>query len=293
MKKFIFTLLILLSSNLIFAINYKIGVLARDGEERCIEEWQPTIDYLNNKLPYHKCELVTLEYDKVLPAINQKEIDFIIANPTLYITSKRKYNTKAIATMIVSIDGKPIKAFGGTIFTSAENKDINSLNDIKGKIFAGVSPFAFGGWQMAYKELIDNGIDPFKDFKELSWGVKQEFAVMKVIIGEADAGTARTDTIEKMISKGIIQKDELKILNQKNYPEFPFISSTILYPEYPLFIIEDIDQKLVNEVLKALKLITSDNDAAKKAKIIGWSDPLDYSSVDDLLKTLKLGAYAE
>jgi twitching motility protein PilJ len=36
-----------------------------------------------------------------------------------------------------------------------------------------------------------------------------------------------------------------------------------------------------------------DDEAAKNAKIVGWTDPLDYQPVEDLQKTLKVGAFAQ
>ena len=43
----------------------------------------------------------------------------------------------------------------------------------------------------------------------------------------------------------------------------------------------------------ALKAMANDDKAAKAAKIVGWSDPLDYGPVEDLQKTLSVGVYAK
>jgi twitching motility protein PilJ len=45
-------------------------------------------------------------------------------------------------------------------------------------------------------------------------------------------------------------------------------------------------------VLEALKLLKESDEAAKKAKIVGWTDALDYGPVEELQKSLKVGAYA-
>lgn len=293
MKKIIISILIYSLSLSIFAANYKIGILAKDGIKRCLQDWEATESYLNDKIPEHKCDIVPLLFEEIFPAIEKKEIDFFLTNSSMFVTSKIKYDTKEIATIINSRQGKSLKYFGGVIFTSAKNKDINTLNDLKGKVFAAVSPTSFGGWQMAYKEFLENGIDPFKEFKEISWAEKHEFSIMKVIIGEADAATARTDTIEKMRDRGIIKLNELKILNNKNYPDFPFVVSTKLYPEWPIARLNSTDKNLSEKVARALKRMTQNDKAAKSAKIIGWMDPLDYSIVEELQKTLKIEAYKQ
>lgn len=48
---------------------------------------------------------------------------------------------------------------------------------------------------------------------------------------------------------------------------------------------------IVDKVVAALKTLKSNDKAAQDAKIIGWNDPLDYQGVENLQKTLKIGAY--
>ena len=55
--------------------------------------------------------------------------------------------------------------FGAVIFTAAHNSDIGSLAELKGKSFAAVGKAAFGGFQMAWRELKEAGIDPFTDLE--------------------------------------------------------------------------------------------------------------------------------
>lgn len=50
---------------------------------------------------------------------------------------------------------------------------------------------------------------------------------------------------------------------------------------------------LAQEIVSALKALKKDDTAAKKAKIVGWTDPLDYGPVEDLQKALSVGAYAQ
>ena len=206
---------------------------------------------------------------------------------------KVKYNSSAVATMINSRQGKPLKSFGGVILVSADRDDINTLADLKNKKFMAVEEGSFGGWQMAYKELKDNGIDPKADFAKLEFGGKHDNVVFAVQNGTADAGTVRTDTLERMAAAGDIGMDEFKIIAAKQYADFPFVVSTALYPEWPFAkaaATSDADAKKVEDALVALG---ADDPAAKSAKIVGWSQPLDYSGVEELQKLLGVGAYQQ
>ena len=87
--------------------------------------------------------------------------------------------------------------------------------------------------------------------------------------------------------------DELKIINKTEHDGFPFVCSTALYPEWPLGKVQKIPDADAKAVVDALKQLKPDHPAAKAAKVVGWTDPLDYGPVEDLQKALNIGAYAK
>jgi twitching motility protein PilJ len=190
-----------------------------------------------------------------------------------------------------SRQGKPLKSFGGVIITSAYNDTINHLKDLKGKTFMAVKESSFGGWQMAYKELADAGIEPSTYFTSLDFGGKHDNVVYAVMNEAVEAGTVRTDTLERLAAEGAIDMEDFKIVNAINHPGFPFKCSTQLYPEWPLAKVAGTPDNVVAAVVKALKSIKPSDDAAKSAKVVGWVDALDYGPVETLQKTLKVGAF--
>ncbi|MFH1983783.1 MAG: PhnD/SsuA/transferrin family substrate-binding protein [Pseudomonadota bacterium] len=270
----------------------KIGVLAKNGPVKALNQWKTTGDYLSGKIPGTTFEIVPLGFDEVNPAVQNGTVDFFLVNSSMFITAKVKYGAQAVATMINSRQGKPLRAFGGVIFTNAENDDIKTLNDLKGHSFMAVEESSFGGWQMAYKEFIDAGIDPGKDFSQLTFGGKHDNVVLAVQNGAVEAGTVRTDTLERMVAAGVIDMDEFRIIAPRSHDGFPFVCSTALYPEWPLAKTAKTDGELVAKVVEALKQMNSDDPAAKDAKVVGWADALDYDGIESLQKTLGVGAYA-
>ncbi len=294
MKKMVVSVIIISSiflSNFCFAENtYKIGVLAKNGPVKALKMWKSTGEYLTAKVAGN-FEIVPLGFDAVFPAIEKGEVDFFLVNSSMFITAKVNYGAKAIATMINSRQGKPLKSFGGVIFTSEENDEINSTGDLSGKTFMAVKKSSFGGWQMAYMELLGQGIDPFKDFSKLEFGGKHDNVVLAIQNGVVDAGTVRTDTLERMAASGIIEMSEFKIISSKKHGDFPFVHSTALYPEWPIAKTKGTSDQIAETVVGALKQLTPSDKAAKDAKIMGWTDALDYKGVEDLQIKLKVGAY--
>ncbi len=267
----------------------KIGVLAKNGPAKVLKKWTATGEYLSQKLG-KAVEIVPLDFDKVNAAIEGNTVDFFLINSSMFVTAKVKFGAAAIATMINSRQGQALEVFGGVIFTTAYNDSINSLADLKGKTFSAVKKSSFGGWQMAYKTIKDAGMDPFTDFAKVEFAGKHDNVVFAIQNEQAEAGTVRTDTLERMVASGAIAMEDFKIINKQS-SSFPFVYSTTLYPEWPLAKTAATSDALAQEVVAALKQVKKDDPAAKKAKIIGWADPLDYGPVEELQQALSVGAF--
>lgn len=287
----IISLTFFLMNTVTYADEYKIGVLAKNGATKAMKKWGATADYLNTSIKGDTFTIVPLGFEEVFPAVSDKNVDFFLVNSSMFVTAKVKYDASAIATMINSRQGKSLKSFGGVILTYIDRDDINSLSDIKGKNFMAVKKSSFGGWQMAYKEFLDNNINPKEDFAKLSFGGKHDNVVYAIQNGEVDAGTVRTDTLERMVAAGDIELSEFKILAKKDAAGFPFVVSTALYPEWPFAKVDGVSDDISNKVADALVKLDAKNKAAQAAKIIGWTPALDYSEVETLQEELGVGAY--
>ncbi len=270
----------------------KIGVLAKNGPAVALKKWAATGTYLSEKMG-QPVEIVPLSFDKVFPTVEAGDVDFFLVNSSMFITAKVKYGATPIATMINSRQGKALKSFGGVVFTTSYNDTINSFDDLKGKKFAAVKKSSFGGWQMAYKEFSDAGIDPATYFSSLEFSEKHDNVVFAVQNEQVEAGTVRTDTLERMVAAGDVAMEDFKIVGKKDHGDFPFVSSTALYPEWPLGKVAATDDNLAASVVSALKELKPEDKAATSAQIVGWTDPLDYSGVEALQQSLKVGAYSE
>lgn len=274
-------------------IEVKIGVLAFRGEAKAKKKWQPTADYLANKIPGHSFSITPLTNDTIKDSVKSRKIDFVLTNPASYVDLEILYGITRITTLRNKrLDGAYTK-FGAVIFTRSDRNNIKSLEDLENKSFMAVHKKAFGGWWMALRELKAHDIDPESDLKSLQFvGFPQDKIVQAVREGTVDAGTVRTDLLERLDAQGKIKLSEFRILNQRVNSSFPFLHSTDLYPEWPIAIIKGTSEKLAQEVVIALLQLDENSLAAKAANIIGWTVPLDYQPVHELMKELRVGHYA-
>lgn len=269
----------------------KIGVLAKRGDVQTMQQWHPLAEYLNQQIPPYTFEIVPLGFDALDSAVAHASVDFVLTNTMQYVTFEYRYGASRIATLQNRSDnGSGQQRFGGVIFTRNDNSDIHTLNDIQDKRFAAVDPASFGGWVMAKKEFLDNGIDE-KSFSQLLFLNSHDAVVRAVLEGRVDAGTVRSDTLERMAAEGKIRLDQVRVIAPKHYPGFPFAVSTALYPEWPFAKLSHTSEKLAESVLIALLGIEPGFDVAKRTDTDHWTIPLDYSAVHDLLKTLNMPPY--
>ena len=171
----------------------KIGVLAKRGAPAAMKKWGATAAYLTENLG-EKVSVIPLKFKAIEPVVKGGKFDFLLANSSLYVQMKNKYQLRAVATMINSRRGKALNEFGGVVFVRNDSP-INTLADIRGKKFMMVKYASFGGGQMAWRLFRDNNIDPRKDFASLVEGGKHDNVVLAVKNGAVDAGTVRTDTL--------------------------------------------------------------------------------------------------
>lgn len=267
----------------------RVGVLANSGAARCLEQWSPTVQYLNDSLPAHAFSLVCLEFGEVGQAVRQGRVDFLLANPSI-TAELADSGLSPIAT--VKRAGSH-SLFAGAIFCRADRTDIASLADLKGKTFMAVDPQSLGGWRMAWRELKQAGVDPRKDLAQLRFGGYQENVPLAVLAGEVDAGTARSGTLERLERQGRIKIGELRILVPRISDQLPLLHSTRLYPEWPLSRLGHTSPELAERVAVALLNMPTEAPASAAAGHAGWTTPENYLPVRDLLRELRLGPFQD
>ncbi len=283
----------LILTDVLYAQQVRVGVLAPRGVETAIQVWTPTIDYLSERIADRDFQLSPLDLHGMSAALEHGELDFILTNPGNYVDLEAGYGITRIATLMNMRHGKPSKRFGAVIFVHKRHSDIRTLADLKGKKFAAVDKDAFGGFQMAWRELRDAGIDPFRDFGELRFaGFPQDSIVFDVLGGKVDAGTVRTDVLEGMATQGLIKLVDFRILNQQTGDDFPFLHSTRLYPEWAFAKGRLTPDDLASEVAIALLQMPAVHTAAQAGGYAGWTVPLTYQPVHDLFRELEIGPYA-
>jgi signal transduction histidine kinase/ABC-type phosphate/phosphonate transport system substrate-binding protein len=271
----------------------KIAVLSPRGDAEALRTWRATALYLAKTIPGYSFSIVPYDFRTITPAAQHGAFDFVVVNPSIYIELEALCGITRIATLKGLGAGSTATLFGGVVFCRKDRSDIRNLTDIKHKTFMATEKNSFGGWRMAWREFQAVGIDPYLDFRKLEFAGTLDGVVYAVRDGKADAGTVRTGIIESMAREGKIALEDFKILNPQSHENFTLAHSTRLYPEWPFARMRHTDDDLAQKVTIALLSMKPRDEAAKAAKIVGWTTPHDYSDIHELFKELKIGPYKE
>lgn len=282
-------IIVLMPLSYSYAGNIKIGILANKGIDDALKRWTLTAEYLQNKIATHSFSIIPLTFAQVEPAVMHGDIDFLITNPAMYAEMEALHGASRIMTMI----DNGLTQFGGVLFCKSDRQDIQTIDDLKGKSFIAVEKNSLGGWLMAWGELKHHGIDPFRDFAPMLFAGDHLSVIKAVRDGKVDAGTVRTDSLERLAKDGSIDLSDFRVIHEKHYNGFPYRVSTALYPEWPLAKLMHTSDELTKTVALELLSLPPDSPANKAAGIGGWTIPLNYQIVHDLLKELRFGPYKE
>jgi diguanylate cyclase (GGDEF)-like protein/PAS domain S-box-containing protein len=264
-----------------------IGILAYRPTPQTQAQWAPLADYLHTRLGM-PVTVRALDHEDLELALTHRELDFILTNPAHYVRVAHQHHlTAPLVSLISQAQGQPMPVFGGVIFTTAQSA-IHSLTDVEGRVVA--TPFigSFGGYQMQAHAMLMAGLTPPRGRLLIETGMPQDKVVDAVIEGRAEVGFVRTGVLEALANEGRINLAEIRVLNRQDLPHFPFMSSTRLYPEWTFAALPQVDQDLARRMTAALLDLPHDGETARRLAIWGFTIPLDYEPVRELLRALRL-----
>lgn len=191
----------------------KFGVMSLAQPARIHAQWQPFVDYLKQKTGKEIEIVIPRGFKKINQAIAKGEVDFFYTNSLVFYRLQQDKKAMPLAQM-ENITNRIVTS--GAIFVRTDS-NINTIEDLKGKSFAFVSPMGVGGY-LAPKALFrKHGIDTKADLTE-HFTKNLSSSLHRVILKEDQAGIM-CGINYRLLSKKI-DTSELKIIaNTEDYPE--------------------------------------------------------------------------
>lgn len=239
------------------------------------ERHHSLIEYLKRETGLPIRQVFPDSFDDYIKMAGQGKIDISFANPFIYAKVAQRYGVRAFAR-IIELDGR--ENFRGQIICRSDNKEIQTVEDCKGKRWVAVDASSAGGYLYALGHFFDHGIRR-DDFSEIVFvpgpGGQQEKVVLAVYNGRYDIGSVREGTLDLVADK--IDLSQIKVLAYTPY-----------YPGWMYAYRKGLDPKVLSAIkgvlLKIDCLSPEDRpicDAAHFAGIIPAEDS-DYDSIREL-----------
>ncbi len=131
-------------------------------------------------------------------------------------------------------------------------------------------------------------IDHTGDLNLIKTGLPHTNIIDAVLNNKADVGFVRSGVLEKEFKSKTLDPQQIKIINPQSFDNFSLISSTRLYPEWPLAALETVKDELVIDVLHTILHLKEHPYLLNQLKIAGFGIAKDYRQINSLLHDLSL-----
>ena len=271
----------------------EVGVLAIRGRLAAKQRWQPTMEWLSERIPHTQFILKPFNLQEMAEAVKDLSVDFVITNPGQAVRLGRQYALSWMATMTSNnseyqMSGKNTHGIGSALVVKRLSPYI-SLEQLNGKPIAAVADNAFGGYLTMRYEVFEQGMNPSQFFSNVQFlGFPIDASLYQLREGNIEAAVVPVCLVEKMIQEGLLVADQFRIINSKSPDGFLCQVSTELYPNWSFAKTERASTQLAKQMAQLLLSMPKDSEAAMASNASGWTSPTSLLSIDKLYQGLDM-----
>lgn len=271
----------------------KVGVLAFRGDEKALQRWQPTFDYLEAAIPGTHFIILPMTLSELDNAVIQQSIDFVITNPGQYVRVGTKFGMSWLATLKSRRHNESKQVIGSALVVKV-NSPYKKLNDLKGQSLGAVDPLAFGGFQIYWGEMAKQEINPVHFFHNINFSYYPVDALIYWVRDKTVAAAiVPACLLETMHEEGLINISDYRVLDLKQHDGFNCQSSSQLYPNWSFAKLKDTPTKLAEKISKALLSMDANSQAATASGSLGWTTPVSSYEIHQLYQRLDIHPWRE
>ena len=244
-----------------------------------------TIKTVERAVAPAKLKVMYVELPELERLIEDHQADFFISDCGNPFGATQDLGARDVLTASSPFSKNPNRSEGSLFIVKADRSDINNVSDLKDKRAAAGRPTAFGMYLAAMGEIAADGYDPKTFFRSTQfYGLNRDQIIKDVLNGKADVGILRACYLEDAVNRKVVTtiSSSLSILRA--------IRTTFACTPHDL---SELEFWLEPSVSPAVLSAVAAGLIAQKPVGIGlyWSVASDYTAVDNLLKSLRLGSY--
>ena len=183
----------------------RVSAIPDEAPTELQRKFKPLGNYLEQKLGM-KVEFVPVtDYAASVEGLVNNKLDMVWFGGFTFVQAKIRSNGKVIPIVQREEDEK----FRSVFITTS--KDINRLEDLKGKTFAFGSESSTSGHLMPRSFLLAAKINPDTDMKRVAFSGAHDATVAAVAGGKVDAGALNISVWEKLLAQGKIDRNAVRV----------------------------------------------------------------------------------
>ena len=161
----------------------RVGFVPSENVQQVAQNAQPIVEILRQRLGMEVEPFVATDYTGVVEALRARKLDIAFLSPASYVLAKGEADIQ----VVLKSHRKGSASYYAAIITRADS-GIATLKDLRNKTFAFGDPLSTTGHIVPRMMLMENGIDPAKDFKHILYSGGHDATVLAVLNRKVDAG---------------------------------------------------------------------------------------------------------
>ncbi|KAA8681176.1 sensor histidine kinase [Vibrio gigantis] len=270
----------------------EVGVLAIRGKLAAQQRWQPTMDWLSERILGKHFVLKPFNLEEMAEAVKKVEVDFVITNPGQAVRLGRQYDLSWMATMTShNYDDQSVsstRSIGSALVVRRMSPYI-SFEQLSGKPIAAVSENAFGGYLTMRYQVMQEELNPNHFFSNTHFlGFPIDASLYQLREGHIEAAVVPACLVENMISEGLLVADQYRVIGNQAPEGFRCQVSTPLYSNWSFAKTERASSALAKQMSQVLFAMPKSSAPAIAANASGWTSPTSLLPIDKLYQQLDM-----
>lgn len=224
----------------------RVSAIPDESPTELARKFKPLGAYLEKELGVPVRWTPANDYPAVVEGLAAKRIDLAWLGGFTYVQAQRR------AQVIPIVQRAEDERFTSKFIVPAQSK-ARSLRDLKGGTFVFGSPASTSGHLMPRYFLLQEGIDPDRDFARIAYSGAHDATLAFVASGRAQAGALNASVFDKLVEKGDANAKAVRVL-----------ATTPPYYDYNWTVRGDLDPALVRKLTDAFLRLDPRNPAHKE-----------------------------
>jgi phosphonate transport system substrate-binding protein len=226
----------------------RVSAIPDEAPTELQRKFKPLGDYLARETGMKVEFTAVTDYAAVVESLATRKLDMVWLGGFTFVQTKLRTKGTAIPIVQRAEDEKFISRF-----IVPADSPAKTLADLKGKSFAFGSPSSTSGHLMPRYFLIQAGLNPEKDFRNVAFSGAHDATVAFVAGGKAEAGVLNASVWDKLLETKNPNAAKVKVL-----------ATTPPYYDYNWTVRGDLDPALIKKLTAAFLKLDPNNAAHKE-----------------------------